>query len=177
MDNAQKAIMVGVGLFITIIIIAAVMLITGIGQGDATLTGAVYGIYTLTGERVGEVKSIGGEYVTSDYLPSLGTFYLKEEKASEGYELNETKYFFEITKEDLYPEVDVTEKVIERDLEIFKVYASDETGFLTGEPNVTFDIYLKSSGEKVTSITTDERGFATATLPYGTYIVRQATTA
>ena len=57
----------------------------GIGQGDATLTGAVYGIYTLTGERVGEVKSIGGEYVTSDYLPSLGTFYLKEEKASEGY--------------------------------------------------------------------------------------------
>ena len=32
MDNAQKAIMVGVGLFITIIIIAAVMLITGMGQ-------------------------------------------------------------------------------------------------------------------------------------------------
>lgn len=32
MDNAQKAIMIGVGLFITIIIIAAVMTITGIGQ-------------------------------------------------------------------------------------------------------------------------------------------------
>ena len=32
MENAQKAIMIGVGLFITIIIIAAVMLITGIGQ-------------------------------------------------------------------------------------------------------------------------------------------------
>ena len=32
MDNAQKAIMIGVGLFITIIIIAAVMLITGWGQ-------------------------------------------------------------------------------------------------------------------------------------------------
>ncbi len=32
MDNAQKAIMIGVGLFITIIIIAAVMLITGMGQ-------------------------------------------------------------------------------------------------------------------------------------------------
>ena len=76
----------------------------------------------------------------------------------------------------MYPEVDVTEKVIERDLKIFKVYASDETGFLTGEPNVTFDIYLKSSGEKVTSITTDENGYATATLPYGTYTVRQATT-
>jgi len=32
MDNAQKAIMIGVGLFITIIIIAAVMLIAGMGQ-------------------------------------------------------------------------------------------------------------------------------------------------
>ena len=32
MENAQKAIMIGVGLFITIIIIAAVMLITGLGQ-------------------------------------------------------------------------------------------------------------------------------------------------
>lgn len=148
----------------------------GIAQGDATLDGAVYGIYDLEGNRVGEVISKGGEYVTSDYLPSLGTFYLKEEKSSTGYELNETKYFFNITKEDLYPEVDVTEKVIERDLKIFKVYASDETGFLTGEPNVTFDIYLKSSGEKVTSITTDANGYATATLPYGTYTVRQVTT-
>lgn len=148
----------------------------GIAQGDATLDGAVYGIYDLEGNRVGEVISKGGEYVTSDYLPSLGTFYLKEEKSSTGYELNETKYFFNITKEDLYPEVDVTEKVIERDLKIFKVYASDETGFLTGEPNVTFDIYLKSSGEKVKSITTDANGYATATLPYGTYTVRQATT-
>ena len=145
----------------------------GIAQGDATLDGAVYGIYDLEGNRVGEVISKGGEYVTSDYLPCLGTFYLKEEKSSTGYELNETKYFFNITKDDLYPEVDVTEKVIERDLKIFKVYASDETGFLTGEPNVTFDIYLKSTGEKVTSITTDENGYATATLPYGTYTVRQ----
>lgn len=32
MDNAQKAIMIGVGLFITIIIIAIVMVVTGMGQ-------------------------------------------------------------------------------------------------------------------------------------------------
>jgi len=147
----------------------------GIAQGNATLDGAIYGIYNMEGERVGEVVSKGGEYVMSDYLPSLGTFYLQEEKASVGYELNETKYYFEITKDNLYPEVDVSEKVIERDLKIFKVYASDETGFLTGEPNVTFDIYLKSSGEKVTSITTDESGYATATLPYGTYTIKQVT--
>ena len=147
----------------------------GIAQGDASLDGAIYGIYDMEGNRVGEVTSKGGEYVTSDYLPSLGTFYLKEEKPSLGYELNETKYYFEITKDDLYPEVDVSEKVIERDLKIFKVLASEQTGFLTGEPNVTFDIYLKSSGEKVTSITTDDKGYATATLPYGTYTIKQVT--
>ena len=44
MDNAQKAIMIGVGLFITIIVIAAVMAITGIGtnllnQGQTQLGG------------------------------------------------------------------------------------------------------------------------------------------
>ena len=33
MDNAQKAIMIGVGLFITIIIISAVLLITNLGTG------------------------------------------------------------------------------------------------------------------------------------------------
>ena len=33
MENAQKAIMIGVGLFITIILITAVMAITGIGTG------------------------------------------------------------------------------------------------------------------------------------------------
>lgn len=36
MDNAQKAIMIGVGLFITIIIISAVLLITNIGTGMVT---------------------------------------------------------------------------------------------------------------------------------------------
>jgi hypothetical protein len=44
MESAQKAIMIGVGLFITIIIIAAVMTITGIGQdllnqGQSQLSG------------------------------------------------------------------------------------------------------------------------------------------
>lgn len=44
MDNAQKAIMIGVGLFITIIIISVVLLITNLGTGIAnesteTLTG------------------------------------------------------------------------------------------------------------------------------------------
>lgn len=67
MENAQKAIMIGVGLFITIIIIAAVMLITGMGQnllnqGEAQVSGiseslrneltAQYNGKTMTGAQV-----------------------------------------------------------------------------------------------------------------------------
>lgn len=47
MDNAQKAIMIGVGLFITIIVIAAVMVISGMGQ-DIINSGT---------EQIGNVQS------------------------------------------------------------------------------------------------------------------------
>ena len=55
MDNAQKAIMLGVGLFITIIVIAAVMAITGIGQdllnqGQSQLSG-------LSGQLATQIQS------------------------------------------------------------------------------------------------------------------------
>ena len=45
MENAQKAIMIGVGLFITIISIAAVMLITGLGQN---ITVKIAGVQVTT---------------------------------------------------------------------------------------------------------------------------------
>ena len=77
MDNAQKAIMIGVGLFITIIVIAAVMLITGIGQDllnsgtqkasgiadnlQAQLT-SQYDNTTLTGSQV--VAAVKSNYKT-----------------------------------------------------------------------------------------------------------------
>lgn len=53
MDNAQKAIMIGVGLFITIIIISAVLLIVNLGtglMGDATSQ-----LGTISGSLRGEV--------------------------------------------------------------------------------------------------------------------------
>ena len=79
----------------------------------------------------------------------------------------------EITAEDLEPKNKVYEKVVERDLQVFKAYATDKTGFLYGEPNITFDIYLKSSNELVGSITTDKDGYAQTKLVYGTYILKQ----
>ena len=144
-------------------------------QGDATLKGAVYGVYREDGSYVTEIITDENGYAKSGYLPSLGRFFLQEKTPSKGYELDTNKYYFDITKENLEPLIPVQEKVIERDVTFFKVYAQDKTGFITGEPNVTFDIILKSKNEKYTSITTDSRGYASVKLPYGTYIVKQMT--
>lgn len=144
-------------------------------QGDATLKGAVYGVYREDGSYVTEIVTDENGYAKSGYLPSLGRFFLQEKTPSKGYELDTNKYYFDITKENLEPLIPVQEKVIERDVTFFKVYAQNETGFITGEPNVTFDIILKSKNEKYASITTDSRGYASVKLPYGTYIVKQMT--
>lgn len=147
-----------------------------IPQGDATLEGAIYGVYRADGSLVTKITTDKNGYAISDYLPSLGKFYLKEISPSKGYELDTNTYEFTIGVDSLEPLIPVQEKVIERDVTFFKVYAKENTGFLTGEPNITFDIYLKSSGEKYTSITTDAKGYATTKLPYGTYTVKQVNT-
>jgi xanthine/uracil/vitamin C permease (AzgA family) len=57
MDNAQKAIMIGVGLFITIIIISAVMLITSAGQD----------LITSSTDQLGNISSSLQSQLTSNY--------------------------------------------------------------------------------------------------------------
>lgn len=55
MDNAQKAIMIGVGLFITIIIISAVLLITNLGNG--LITGAQGQLSNISTVLQGQIMS------------------------------------------------------------------------------------------------------------------------
>ena len=141
--------------------------------GDAVLTGARYGVYNEQNVRVGQVTIGENSTGTSDFLPSLGRFYLKEEKASYGYKLNETLYWFEVTQDNLYPKVNVYEDVIEADVQLFKMFADAKTGILKSEPNITFEFYLKSSMELYTTATTDSQGRLVVTLPFGTWIVRQ----
>ena len=148
-----------------------------IPQGDATLKGATYGIFKDDGTKVSSITTDENGIVTSGMLPSQGRYWLQEETPSNGYELDEdNRYYFVITKDNLYPTVTVYEKVIERHFDIYKVFASNKTGFLTGEENVSFDIFLKSTNAKFTTITTNKKGFAEAILPYGSYIVKQVTT-
>ena len=148
---------------------------TNTPQGEATLGGAVYGIYKEDGTRMGSVTTKEDGTNTSDYLPELGRFYLLEEKASEGYLLDSTKYYFEITEDNLNPTVQVFEQVIKLDFEFTKVYASDETKIMEPEVGIKFGVY-NNKGELVEELTTDSQGVFRFTVPYGTYTVKQLTT-
>ncbi|MBQ6497354.1 MAG: Cys-Gln thioester bond-forming surface protein [Bacilli bacterium] len=148
---------------------------TNTPQGEAKLGGAVYGIYKVDGTRIGSVTTKDDGANTSDYLPELGRFYLLEEQPSEGYLLDSNKYYFEITEDNLNPEVQVFEQVIKRDFEFTKVYASAETQIMEPEVGIKFGIY-NNKNELVEEVTTDSQGVFRFTLPYGTYTVKQLTT-
>ena len=94
-------------------------------QGAATLEGATYGIYTDSGDKVSTITTDSNGQATSDYLPTLGNFYLKEESASNGYELDTRKYNFSISEDDLNPEINVYEKVIKLTYNLTKVIAQN----------------------------------------------------
>ena len=148
---------------------------TNTPQGEATLGGAIYGIYKEDGTRMGSVTTKEDGKNTSDYLPELGRFYLLEETPSKGYLLDSTKYYFEITEDNLNPTVQVFEQVIKLDFEFTKVYASSDTKIMEPEVGIKFGIY-NNKNELVEEVTTDSQGIFRFTLPYGTYTIKQLTT-
>lgn len=148
---------------------------TNVPQGEATLAGAVYGIYKEDGTKVGTVTTGDDGTAISDYLPSLGRFYLLEEKAPEGYQLDKNKYYFDLNENDLEVDVQVFDKVINLDFDITKVYASNKTGIMKPEVGIVFGVY-NNKGEEVKRLTTDEQGNIKFNLPYGTYTLKQLTT-
>ena len=138
-------------------------------QGEATLDGAVY-------ELLDSDKNLIDTFVSGKKNKisglRLGRYYVIEKKASKGYLIDHKVYVVDIKEDDLDIVVTSYEEVIKRKLEIFKVYASDDTGFLIGEPQIRFDIFDKDN-KFITSITTDEDGYASVILPYGVYTVKQ----
>lgn len=143
--------------------------------GDATLSGAVYGVYSNAGSKITEITTDkNGEAISSNIL-DIGTYYLQENTPSTGYLLDDTKYYFEITVDDINIEVNVYEDVITREFQFTKVYADANTGIMTAEANVQFEIY-DSTNNLVTTLTSDSDGRFNVELPYGTYTVKQITT-
>lgn len=146
-----------------------------VGLGDGVLANATYGIYDMADNLITKVVTGEDGKVTSDYLPYVGQYKVKEISSSKGYELDPTEYLFEITETELNPTITVYEQVIKRPIQIHKYYANGETGSLEPEKDIKFEFYNKNN-ELVVSVSTDENGYATFNLPYGTYTGKQITT-
>lgn len=154
-------------------------------QGDATLAGAVYGIYN-DGKLIDKYTTDkNGSFTTSYYLCG-DNWTLKEIEPSEGYLLDEIEYHIgaeakKYTLENNSVSIGVTEDILKGKIAIIKHTDDGSTKIETPEKGAEFQVYLKSSGsytkakesERDTLIC-DEYGFAeTKELPYGTYTVHQ----
>lgn len=154
-------------------------------QGDATLAGAVYGIYN-DGKLIDKYTTDkNGSFTTSYYLCG-DNWTLKEIEPSEGYLLDETEYHIGVeakkyTIENNSISMSVTEDILKGKISIIKHTDDGSTKIETPEVGAEFQVYLKSAGgyskAKETErdiLTCDEYGFAeTKDLPYGIYTVHQ----
>ena len=158
---------------------------TGTPQGDATLAGAVYGIYK--GEELIDTYTTdeNGQF-TTDYYVCGDDWSIREISPSEGYLLDETIHHVGAEPE-LYTvernttKNDVNEQVIKGNIAVIKHTDDGETQIETPEEGAVFEVFLKSAGSYGDAkeserdiLTCDENGFAqTKDLPYGIYTVKQ----
>lgn len=154
-------------------------------QGDATLAGAVYGIYN-DGKLIDKYTTDkNGSFTTSNYVCG-DNWTLKEIEPSEGYLLDETEYHIgaeakKYTLENNSVSIGVTEDILKGKIAIIKHTDDGSTKIETPEKGAEFQVYLKSSGNYAKAkeserdnLICDEYGFAeTKDLPYGTYTVHQ----
>ena len=163
---------------------------TGAAQGDASLGGAIYGLYcngvlvdTYTTDENGIFTTA---YYDCDYAGTGHEYYIQEISPSEGYLLDETKYPVQ-TDPGLYTiEYNTTgnavyEQVLKGNIALIKHSDNGDTQIETPETGATFEIYLKSAGSYLNAKDTerdvlvcDSDGFAQSKdLPCGVYTVHQ----
>lgn len=158
----------------------------GHAQGDAKLSGAVYGLFKGN-ELVAQYTTDSNGSFTTDYFVCGTDWTVKEISPSEGYLLNDTVYRVGADPRDYNieyntaPNMTVMEQVIKGKISIIKHTDDGETQIETPEKGAEFQVYLKSSGSFVNAdkderdtIVCDQDGFAsTKLLPYGVYTVHQ----
>ena len=159
---------------------------TGLPQGDATLAGAVYGIYK--GDQLVDTYTTdaNGQFTTKYYVCG-DDWPIREITPSEGYLLDSTVYPIGAEAKNYTVEYnttasDVTEQIIKGRIAIIKHTDDGETQLETPEVGAEFAIFLKAAGSYDNAkaserdyLTCDENGYAaTKDLPYGIYTVHQA---
>lgn len=158
----------------------------GHAQGDAKLSGAVYGLYKGD-ELVAQYTTDSNGSFTTDYFVCGTDWTVREISPSEGYLLNDTVYKVGADPKDYTveynnaPDMTVMEQVIKGKISIIKHTDNGDTKIETPEKGAEFQVYLKSAGSFVNAdkderdtIICDQDGFAsTKLLPYGVYTVHQ----
>lgn len=154
-------------------------------QGDATLAGAVYGIYN--GEELVDTYTTDAKgQFTTQYYPCGDNWSLREISPSEGYLLDEAAHHIGAEAENYSVEYSAIEDTVDEtvkkgNIALIKHTDNGDTQLETPEVGAEFDVYLKSSGSYDAAKDTerdhlvcDENGFAqTKMLPYGIYTVHQ----
>ena len=158
---------------------------TGLPQGDATLAGAVYGIYK--GDQLVDTYTTdaNGQFTTKYYVCG-DDWTIREITPSEGYLLDSTVYPIGAEAKNYTVEYnttanDVTEQIIKGRIAIIKHTDDGETQLETPEAGAEFAVFLKAAGSYDSAktserdyLTCDENGYAvTKDLPYGIYTVHQ----
>lgn len=153
-------------------------------QGDASLAGAVYGVFKDSVLIDEYTTDENGYFKTKEYV--CGNYTVQEISPSEGYLLDKTVYSVGAEAENYSIEhnpisMTVTEDVIKGNIAIIKHSDDGSTQIETPEVGAEFEVYLKSSGSYEAAkdsekdyLVCDENGYAaTKKLPYGIYVVHQ----
>lgn len=153
-------------------------------QGDASLAGAVYGVFKDSVLIDEYTTDENGYFKTKEYV--CGNYTVQEISPSEGYLLDKTVYSVGAEAENYSIEhnpisMTVTEDVIKGNIAIIKHSDDGSTQIETPEVGAEFEVYLKSSGSYEAAndsekdyLVCDENGYAqTKMLPYGIYVVHQ----
>ena len=156
----------------------------GSAQGNASLAGAVYGVFKDSVLKDEYTTDENGYFKSKEYV--CGNYTVQEISPSEGYLLDETVYPVGAEAENYSIEhnpisMTVTEDIIKGNISIIKHSDDGTTQIETPEVGAEFEVYLKSSGSYEAAkdsekdyLVCDENGYAaTKMLPYGTYIVHQ----
>lgn len=159
-----------------------------VAQGDATLEGAVYGVYSDAActKLLKSYTTDNNYQFETDYMRCGKTYYLKEITPPEGYLKNDKVYTItkdgqQFTNEYNSAETQVDEDVVKGDVSIIKGMGNGLAGIVVPENKAQFQIYLASAGSydkaKATErdiLTTDLTGYAKSKkMPYGTYVLHQ----
>lgn len=158
----------------------------GLPQGDASLAGAVYGIYKGN-QLIDTYTTDANGSFTTKYYTCGDDWSLKEIRPSEGYLLNtesqhigaEAKLY--TVEYNIAKPLDSYEDIIKGKIAIIKHCDDGTTKIETPEVGAEFEVYLKAAGSYENAEETerdilvcDEHGFAeTKGLPYGEYVVEQ----